>query len=164
MAIEHQDISTEFSSSQLKSMAAIGVSLAFLQNGKFQEYSIAGLAERGFDGEQMTQVRNMVDAQDCDLFDVLNCIAHTKAPLKRIERADTHRASILSRYDAKQLAFLEFFLSQYVAEGVDELSMEKLPDLLDLKYGSPSDAVQELGSVSDIRNTFKGFQKGLYED
>lgn len=125
---------------------------------------VAGLAERGFDGEALASVRKMIDGEDCDLFDVLNYIAHTKAPVKRAERAATHRTSILSRYDAKQQAFLDFVLSQYVAEGEEELGTDKLPDLLDLKYGSPSDAVRELGSVSDIRTTFTGFQKGLYED
>lgn len=124
---------------------------------------VAGLAERGFDGEALKSARQLVDADDCDLFDVLNYIAHTKAPLKRAERAGTHRASIMSRYDTKQQAFLEFVLSQYVAEGEDELGTDKLPDLLDLKYGSPSDAVRELGSVAEIRSTFSGFQKGLYE-
>ncbi len=125
---------------------------------------VAGLAERGFGGEALKSVRQLVDADDCDLFDVLNYIAHTKAPLKRAERAGTHRANILSRYDTKQQAFLEFVLSQYIAEGEDELGTDKLPDLLDLKYGSPSDAVRELGSVSEIRSTFTGFQKGLYEN
>jgi type I restriction enzyme, R subunit len=125
---------------------------------------ISGLAERGFDGEQLAQVRSMIDAKESDLFDVLNYIAHTKHPLKRTERAETHRADILSRYDAKQQAFLDFVLSQYVAEGEAELGMDKLPDLLDLKYGSPSDAVRELGSVSDIRTTFRGFQSDLYKE
>jgi len=124
---------------------------------------VAGLAERGFDGEALASVRKMIDAEDCDLFDVLNYIAHTKAPVKRAERAATHRTNILSRYDAKQQAFLDFVLSQYVAEGEDELGTDKLPALLDLKYGSPSDAVRELGSVAEIRSTFTGFQKGLYE-
>ena len=124
---------------------------------------IAGLAERGFDGEQLAQVRGMIDAQESDLFDVLNYIAHTKHPLKRAERASAHRADILSRYDAKQQAFLDFVLSQYVAEGEAELGMDKLPDLLDLKYGSPSDAVRELGSVAGIRRTFRGFQAHLYD-
>jgi type I restriction enzyme R subunit len=124
---------------------------------------IAGLAERGFDGEQLAQVRGMIDAEQSDLFDVLNYIAHTKAPLKRAERAGTHRASILSRYDAKQRVFLDFVLSQYVAQGEAELDMGKLPDLLELQYGSPSDAVRELGSVADIRNTFRGFQRQLYD-
>jgi type I restriction enzyme, R subunit len=121
---------------------------------------VAGLAERGFDGEQ---VRQMVDGEDNDLFDVLNYIAHTKAPLKRAERAAARRTSILSRYDTKQQAFLDFVLSQYVTEGEEELDSDKLPALLDLQYGSTNDAVRVLGSVSDIRSTFTGFQRGLYE-
>jgi type I restriction enzyme, R subunit len=94
---------------------------------------------------------------------MLNYIAHTRAPVKRAERAATHRTSILSRYDDKQQAFLDFVLSQYVAEGEEELATDKLPALLDLKYGSSADAIEPLGSVSDIRTTFTGFQKRLYE-
>ena len=124
---------------------------------------IAGLADRGFDGEQLLQVRTMIDADESDLFDVLNYIAHTRHPLKREERANTHRAGILSGRDAKSQAFLDFVLAQYVAQGEDELGMDKLPDLLELKYGSPRDAVRELGSVSEIRKTFRGFQRQLYD-
>jgi type I restriction enzyme R subunit len=51
-----------------------------------------------------------------------------------------------------------------VAEDEEELGTDKLPDLPDLRYGSPTDAVRGLGSVSDIRSTFTGFQKGLYEN
>ncbi len=124
---------------------------------------IAGLADRGFDGEQLLQVRTMIDADESDLFDVLNYIAHTRHPLRREERANTHRAGILSGRDAKSQAFLDFVLAQYVAQGEDELGMDKLPDLLELKYGSPRDAVRELGSVSEIRKTFRGFQRQLYD-
>ena len=123
---------------------------------------IAGLAERGFDGEQLAQVRGMIDAQELDLFDVLNYIAHTKHPLKRAERADVRRASILSRYNVNQQIFVDFVLSQYVAEGEAELGMDKLPNLLDLKYGSPRDAVRVLGSAAEIRTTFRDFQTHLY--
>ena len=88
-------------------------------------------------------------------------IAHTKPPLKRSERVETHKESILSAYDVKKRAFLDFVLAQYVSQGEEELGMDKLPDLLDLKYGSPTDAVRELGSVADIRDTFRGFQGSL---
>ena len=123
---------------------------------------IEGLAERGFDGAQLALVRQMIDAEESDLFDVLNYIAHTRHPLKRAERAETHRAGILANQDAKRQAFLNFVLSQYVAEGEEELGMHKLPDLLNLRYGSPSDAVRELGSVAEIRSTFRDFQRQLY--
>jgi type I restriction enzyme R subunit len=123
---------------------------------------VAGLAERGFAGEQLQQIRRMIDGTESDLFDVLRYIAFTKAPLKRAERASTRREAILSRYGVRQSEFLDFVLSQYVAEGEGELGTEKLPDLLELKYGSPADAVRSLGTVHDIRATFRGFQKDLY--
>ncbi|MEW9853894.1 EcoAI/FtnUII family type I restriction enzme subunit R [Novosphingobium sp. M1R2S20] len=124
---------------------------------------IEGLAERGFAGEQLGQIRRMIDAEASDLFDVLRYIAFTRAPLKRAERAEARRADILARRDTKQVEFLEFVLSQYVEQGEAELAAEKLPDLLGLKYGTPADAVQRLGSVSDIRQTFRGFQHELYK-
>tara|TARA_B110000305_G_C18887756_1_gene380455 strand:- start:119 stop:280 length:162 start_codon:yes stop_codon:yes gene_type:complete len=49
-----------------------------------------------------------------------------------------------------------------VNEGVRELDIEKLPDLLELKYDSIPDAVTQLGNVRDIRDTFVGFQEALY--
>src|SRR5690606_28848873 len=123
---------------------------------------VDGLAERGFAGEQLTSIRRMIDAEASDLFDVLRYIAFTKAPLKRAERANARRADILSRHDHKQADFLEFVLSQYVAEGEEELGSDKLPDLLTLKYGSPADALRSLGKVEDVRRAFRGFQEELY--
>ncbi|WP_443027853.1 type I restriction-modification enzyme R subunit C-terminal domain-containing protein [Sphingomonas sp. SRS2] len=75
----------------------------------------------------------------------------------------TRRDAILSRYDEKQRDFLDFVLSQYATVGESELDDGKLPALLELKYGTPMDAVRELGSVAEIRSTFLGFQRGLYE-
>ncbi len=90
---------------------------------------------------------------------MLNYIAHIKHLLKCAGRASTHCASFLSRHDAKQQAFLDFVLSQCMADGEAELGMDKLPDLLNLKYGSPSDAVRELGSLAESKNTFRSFQR-----
>ena len=124
---------------------------------------IDGLAERGFAGEQLDAIRRATDAQESDLFDVLAYIAYLKPPLKRAERVEDRRAAILSRYDVRQREFLEFVLAQYVEVGESELDGDKLPDLLQLKYGTPADAVKALGSVTDIRSTFRGFQRGLYD-
>jgi type I restriction enzyme R subunit len=124
---------------------------------------IDGLAERGFAGEQLEAIRRATDSEESDLFDVLAYIAYTRPPLKRSERAAGRRETILSRYDPRQREFLEFVLSQYVQVGESELDGDKLPDLLQLKYGTAADAVRELGSVTDIRSTFRGFQRGLYD-
>lgn len=124
---------------------------------------IAGLAERGFAGEQLEAIRRATDSQESDLFDVLAYIAYLRPPLKRAERADARRELILSRYNPKQRDFIDFVLRQYVQVGESELDGDKLPELLQLKYGSAADAVQALGSVGDIRATFRGFQQGLYD-
>lgn len=121
-----------------------------------------GLAERGFAGEQMAQIRRMIDGQASDLFDVLRYIAFTKAPLKRAERAEARKVDILSRQDPAQTEFLEFVLSQYVSEGEEELDSEKLPALLTLKYGSPVDGLRNLGGASDVKEAFRDLQRELY--
>jgi type I restriction enzyme, R subunit len=58
---------------------------------------------------------------------------------------------------------LDFVLSQYVKQGVEELDQDKLGKLLELKYHSLSDAEAALGGVPVIRDTFIGFQHYLYE-
>ena len=123
---------------------------------------VEGLAERGFVGETLAEIRRAVDGQDMDLFDVLAYIAYTKPPLRRAERVEANRGEILARYEAKQQEFIDFVLSQYVDVGESELDGDKLPALLQLKYGSPMDAIDKLGTVADIRRTFSGFQSDLY--
>ena len=54
-------------------------------------------------------------------------------------------------------------LPQYVKEGVGELDSAKLPDLLELKYHTVSDAAAQLGGVTGVREAFVGFQKTLYQ-
>lgn len=71
-------------------------------------------------------------------------------------------ARILSHGGEKQAEFLDFVLSQYVSEGEGELGAEKLPDLLALKYGSPADALRQLGKPEDVRRSFRDLQQELY--
>ena len=53
-------------------------------------------------------------------------------------------------------------LEQYIKAGVGELDRAKLPKLLELKYQTVRDAVDELGSVANISQVFIGFQEYLY--
>ncbi len=88
----------------------------------------------------------------------------TRAPISREERAVQAKAGINTSYKSnKQLTFLDFVLSHYVEEGVDELDLDKLPPLLRLKYNAIADAAAELGSPQQIREVFVGFQKYLYK-
>jgi type I restriction enzyme, R subunit len=123
---------------------------------------LEGLAEKGYGDDELKEIKKLIDAENSDLFDVLAYIAFVLAPITRRERVDTHRASIFSHYDGKLQSFLDFVLSEYVKEGVQELDDAKLPHLLELKYGGVGDAAEQLGSVAEIRETFVGFQQHLY--
>lgn len=124
---------------------------------------LVALSEKGFGEEQLLEISRIINADKSDVFDVLGYIAFALPPITRSERVEVHRTSIFSRYDGKLQAFIEFVLSQYVAQGVRELDQEKLAALLQLKYHTIDDAMSELGEVNVIRDTFNGFQRYLYE-
>jgi type I restriction enzyme R subunit len=124
---------------------------------------LEGLSEKGYGGEELAAIRKMIDAEKSDLYDVLAYIAFALAPITREERVISRRANIFARYDGKLQAFLDFVLSQYIKQGVEELDQDKLGKLLELKYHSVSDAAAALGGVPVIRDTFIGFQHYLYE-
>ena len=79
--------------------------------------------------------------------------AHLSAAKAKVE--------ISTHFNSKQQVFLDFVLSHYVSEGVEELDQEKLTPLLKLKYhDSIQDAVADLGT--DVGQAFSGFQKYLH--
>jgi type I restriction enzyme R subunit len=124
---------------------------------------LLGLADRGFGRDALAEMQQIIDAEKSDLFDVLAYVAYTRPPISRQDRAVRAKAGINASYHSNgQLDFLEFVLSHYIEEGVDELSVEKLSPLLRLKYNAIADAADELGSPDQIRGVFIGFQKHLY--
>jgi type I restriction enzyme, R subunit len=126
---------------------------------------LAGLADRGFGRELLGEMQKIIEAEKSDLFDVLAYVAFASSPLTRVERAATATRATTAAFTDKQRAFVEFVLGEYVAQGVDELAIEKLSPLLRLKYHNAlADAFNDLGSPEQIRSTFIGFQKYLYQN
>lgn len=121
-----------------------------------------GLAEKGYGSEQLTEISRLIDAEKSDLYDVLAYIAYASPPITRRERVIAHKSLIFSRYIGKQQEFLNFVLEQYIKAGVDELDRNKLPQLLELKYHTVRDAMEELGNVAKISEVFIEFQQYLY--
>jgi type I restriction enzyme R subunit len=122
-----------------------------------------GLAEKGFGTDQLAEMQKIISAENSDLFDVLAHVAYAMAPVPRTVRAEQARTRMHSEFSGKQQEFLEFVLQHYVAVGVEELAVEKLTPLLNLKYQhSIRDAVSDLGSAPSITAAFEGFQKHLY--
>ncbi len=125
---------------------------------------LQGLAEKGFGGVQLAEMQRIIDAENSDLFDVLAHVAYALPPVTREERAAQAKLVITTRFNTKQQVFLDFVLSHYVREGVQELDQEKLTPLLRLKYhNSIADALADLGRAADIGRVFAGFQKYLYQ-
>ena len=124
---------------------------------------IQDLNEKGYTNSQLEDLRNMIHAEDSDLYDVLAHVAFSTNPVKRSQRAE-YAKSHFGVYESKQRVFLDFVLKQYVETGFTELDDAKLPELLTLKYKAIADAKRELGDIQYIRDTFIGFQEYLYED
>ena len=122
---------------------------------------LQGLAEKGFGSEQLSAMQKIIDAEKSDLFDVLAYVAFALPTLSRKERAAKAKVIISSHFNSKQQVFLDFVLSHYVNVGVEELDIEKLSPLLQLRYGSIPDAIEDLGR--EIGIVFTNFQKYLYQ-
>ena len=120
------------------------------------------LSEKGFAKQQLKEFQIILDAENSDLYDVLAYVAFHSNIIERLERAEKAKIHF-DNYDAKQQEFLNFVLSQYIKQGVDELDDSKISDLLVLKYHAIADAKRELGDIASIRNTFIGFQEYLYD-
>jgi len=106
----------------------------------------------------------LIDAKDSDVYDVLAFIAYAVDTQTRTERARHAKPAISKAFtNYKQQEFIEFILSKYIEDGVNELSPAKMRTLIELKYNTISDAAVVFGSPSVIRETFIGFQKYLYE-
>jgi type I restriction enzyme R subunit len=120
------------------------------------------LFDLGLDVSQLENIHRVINAQDCDLFDVLIYIAFQSPLITREQRVKQNYDRIFEDASDKEKVFLDFVLQKYEKNGYEELDEEKLPVLLNLKYHSPADAMNVLGSVEEIRSMFSHMQQDLY--
>ena len=124
---------------------------------------LADLREAGYDDEKLDGMKDLIDARDSDVYDVLANVAYARQLRTRTERATQAGPAIREAFtDIKQQEFIEFILEKYVEDGVTELAKSKMNSLVTLKYDNVHDAMSVLGSTSVIKETFVGFQKYLY--
>ncbi|WP_372800890.1 EcoAI/FtnUII family type I restriction enzme subunit R [Lutibacter sp.] len=123
------------------------------------------LDEAGFGKTELETLQKVIDAEQSDLFDVLEFVFNSDIkPITREARVEAARTTIFTLLNEKQKEFIEFVLSKYIETGVGELDQDKLPVLLTNKYQSFEDAKAILGEVSDIKTLFIDFQKYLYQE
>lgn len=122
------------------------------------------LDDAGFGKEELTTLQKLINAENSDLFDVLEYVFNSDIkPITREDRVARAKSTIFALLDDKQQEFIDFVLKQYIKTGVGELDQEKLPILLTNKYQSLEDAKEVLGDVKNISALFIEFQKYLYE-
>lgn len=121
------------------------------------------LENAGFERDKLLALQNSIDAENSDLFDVLEYVSFSVRPISRDRRVAMAQAKIFSSLDDNQKEFVEFVLSQYIESGVEELDEEKFPKLIELKYHTFHDAMELLSDLSNIKKTFMHFQQYLYE-
>ena len=79
------------------------------------------LGDNGFTKQDLKSIQTLIEAEDSDIFDVLEHIAYSKKPIQRAIRVANAENKIHSNLDSNQKEFIDFVLSKYVEGGVDEL-------------------------------------------
>ena len=121
------------------------------------------LENKGFNKHNLMDIQKMIAYEDCDVFDILSYISFKSKILSLTERSNLAKNKILQNFKNEKLDFINFVLKQYEIGGVFELNLDNLPELINLKYGSITDANKKLGDVEAIKNTYSNFQQYLYE-
>lgn len=122
------------------------------------------LADAGYGKDELTTLQQLIDAENSDLFDVLEYVSFAVNPITRERRVASSQTAIFALLDNRQKEFVEFVLSKYIESGVEELDQEKLPVLLQNKYQSLGDAMDILGDAQRISSVFIEFQRILYKE
>ncbi|MDX8392630.1 MAG: type I restriction-modification enzyme R subunit C-terminal domain-containing protein, partial [Mariprofundaceae bacterium] len=86
-----------------------------------REKLLNDLTEAGYDAEKLESMKDLIDAKDSDVYDVLAYVAYAIETRTRTERVFKAKPSILEAFgDRKQREFIDFVLEKYVEDGVRE--------------------------------------------
>jgi type I restriction enzyme R subunit len=135
---------------------------ALWSNPETRKALLARLSERGYDALILMQIKEAINVQDCDIYDVLAHIAYPCSMLKRKDRAEVGSKRVAMEYDVKLAEFLDFVLGHYIESDVQSLDRSKLPDYLKLKFGTLSEGSAALGGMDQVISSYDGFQRHLY--
>jgi type I restriction enzyme R subunit len=123
---------------------------------------LARLEKEGCGKADLLNLQEMINAENSDLFDVLEYISFARQPISRSERVKAAESNIYALLNEKQKDFIGFVLRNYIQDGVDELDISKLSTVIKSKYGGIPEAEKALGDVGEINKVFVDFQRHLY--
>lgn len=121
------------------------------------------LDREGFAEEKLRMMQRVIDREDCDLLDVLEFLAYETTPLERQKRIELVKADYYKKQNEVTKKFLDFLMNQYILNGEHQFTMDNLPTLLNMQYGTAYNATLELKmNATQIRQQYLDFQQELY--
>ena len=129
-----------------------------------REQLLKVLADSGFPEDKLELTRRFLEMEQCDMLDVLAYLAYNTTPVDRKRRAEVLKKQAIHLYTTAQREFVNYIMDLYVRNDFKELGAEKLPDLIQMKYNSTTDAVRTLNlQPIQLKDFYWGMQKMLYQ-
>ncbi len=131
-----------------------------------REEILKRLELEGFDREQLDTLRDLLNAKDCDIFDVLSYLSFSNEMLTRHKRVElAQKDKFFDVYqNLKAKDFLRFILTRYEKDDIEELKRQKLGELIKLhNLGTPKDASKLFGSAEKLIEAFYLLQEAIYK-
>ncbi|MFN8672540.1 MAG: DEAD/DEAH box helicase family protein [Candidatus Sericytochromatia bacterium] len=132
-----------------------------------RENLLKDLAEIGLYKEHLETLKEIFQAKDSDIFDVMAHIAFSKNIYTRKQRVETVRNDnqffeVYSNLKARD--FLIFILERYEKDGIEELKSDSLRNLIQLKnMGTPKDVGNLFGGVDKLKEAYYKLQEKIYK-
>lgn len=122
------------------------------------------LRELNIDEAQLNELKDIFEAPNSDIYDILAHISFNLEIKTRSERAlSAMHGDFVERYhDQKAKAFLEFILRRYERDGHRELDEDKLSALIDLSGTDKEELKAAFGTAALIKEAYHGLQKEIY--
>ena len=122
------------------------------------------LREMNIDESQLNDLKEIFEAQNSDIYDVLAHISFNLDIKTRSERVIAVESStfVEKYHNEKAKEFIEFILERYKKDGVKELDEDKLSDLVKLSGFDRSELRQSFGNYN-IRDEYFGLQREIYK-
>ena len=123
------------------------------------------LQDMNIDDSQLNDLKQIFDAEDSDIYDVLAHLSFNQNIKSRSERVlSVEHSSFIQKYhNEKAKQFIEFILERYKKDGVKELEEDKLSDLAKLSgIGSVKEVALNFGGIAQMRDEYFQLQREIY--
>lgn len=134
-------------------------------NPKNRKDLLNKLKEMNIDESQLNDLKEIFDAEDSDIYDVLAHLSFNMDIKSRSERviAVENSAFVEKYHNEKAKQFIEFILDRYRKDGVKELDDDKLGKLVDLSgLGTIREVASNFGGIPQMGNEYLELQKEIY--